>query len=72
MVVEIVEEKTGLTGTLGVLLPAVTWAPSPGVAQDGSPDERIGAHVVETKVLHQPNIAGGQLLICREDIYFST
>ena len=56
MVVEIVEEETGLTGTLGVLLSAVTRTPPPRVTQDGSTDERIGSHVVKSKVLHQPNI----------------
>jgi len=55
VVVEIVEEETGLTGTLRVLLSAVTWAPPPCVSQDGGTNERIGAHVVETKVLHQPD-----------------
>ena len=57
VVVEIVEEETGLTGTLGVLLSAVTRALSPRVAQDGGPDKRIGSHVVQTKVLHQPDIS---------------
>ena len=56
MIVEVVEEEAGLTGALGVLLPAVTWAPPPRVPQDGSTDKRISSHVVETKVLHQPNI----------------
>ena len=54
MIVEVVEEEAGLTGTLGVLLATAARAPSVGVSQDGSSDEGISSHVAEAEVLHQP------------------
>lgn len=53
MIVEVVEEEAGIAGALGVLLPAAPRAPSVGVTKDGRPNERIGSHVAQAKVLHQ-------------------
>lgn len=55
MVVEVVEEETGVTGALGVLLATTAGAPPVGVTEDGSSDEGIGSHVTQAEVLHQPD-----------------
>jgi len=55
VIVEVVEEETGVTRALRVLLATTAGAPSICVTEDGCSDEGIGSHVAQAKVLHQPD-----------------